>query len=90
MMPTQYTVDSLLIPNDSRVTIKEIGPQCLAAIRYRGRWTRNGYERHCRTLMNATSQAGRTVLGEPVWARYDPPWTPWFLRRKEILVGLDD
>ncbi len=22
--------------------------------------------------------------------RYDPPWTPWFLRRKEILVGLDD
>ena len=26
MMPTQYTVDSLLIPNDSRVTIKEIGP----------------------------------------------------------------
>ena len=20
--------------------------------------------------------------------RYDPPWTPWFLRRKEILVGL--
>jgi hypothetical protein len=29
-------------------------------------------------------------LGEPVWARYDQPWTPWFLRRNEILVELDE
>lgn len=90
MMPTQYTVESLPTPNDSRVTISEVGPQCFAAIRYRGRWTRKGYERHCRNLTGAISQAGHTVLGEPVWARYDPPWTPWFLRRNEILVALDD
>lgn len=63
MMPTQYTVESLPIPNDSRVTISEVGPQWFAAIRYRGRWTRNGYERHCRKPINAISQAGHTVLG---------------------------
>lgn len=90
MMTTQYTVESLPIPNDSRATISEVGPQCFAAIRYRGRWTRNGYGRHCRKPINAISQAGHTVLGEPVWARYDQPWTPWFLRRNEILVELDE
>jgi hypothetical protein len=27
--------------------------------------------------------------GEPVWARYNAPFTPWFLRRNEILVPLE-
>jgi hypothetical protein len=25
-------------------------------------------------------------VGSPVWARYDPPWKPWFLRRNEVLI----
>ena len=28
------------------------------------------------------------VIGEPVWARYNPPFTPWFLRRNEILIPI--
>ncbi len=27
-----------------------------------------------------------TVVGEPVWARYNPPFTLWFMRRNEILI----
>jgi hypothetical protein len=26
------------------------------------------------------------ATGEPVWARYDPPFKPWFMRRNEILI----
>ena len=26
--------------------------------------------------------------GEPTWARYDPPWTPWFLRKNEVMLEL--
>ena len=25
-------------------------------------------------------------VGDPTWARYNPPFTPWFLRRNEILI----
>jgi hypothetical protein len=32
---------------------------------------------------------GFRILGEPVWARYNPPFTPWFLRRNEILIPVD-
>ena len=31
---------------------------------------------------------GLDSVGEPVWARYDPPFMPWFLRRNEILIEL--
>jgi hypothetical protein len=26
--------------------------------------------------------------GEPVWARYNGPMTPWFLRRNEIWLAV--
>jgi hypothetical protein len=29
---------------------------------------------------------GYEVRGDPMLARYNPPLTPWFLRRNEILV----
>ena len=29
-----------------------------------------------------------TVKGEPVWARYNPPFTLWFMRRNEILIPI--
>jgi hypothetical protein len=28
-------------------------------------------------------------VGEPIWARYDPPWKPWFMRRNEILIPIE-
>ena len=29
-------------------------------------------------------------IGEPSLARYDPPWTPWFMRRNEVMVPVSD
>ncbi len=90
MMPSSFTGDSLPTPKDSQVTISEVGPQLLGAIRYGGRWSRGGYERHLAMLREALEGAGRTVVGEPIWARYDPPWTPWFRRRNEVLIAVDE
>lgn len=66
MMPGSYTDESLPTPNDSRVTISEVGPQLLAAIRYGGRWTRGGYEQHLTKLTDALESAGRVAVGEPI------------------------
>jgi hypothetical protein len=32
---------------------------------------------------------GLAAADDPVWARYNAPFTPWFLRRNEILVPLE-
>jgi len=32
---------------------------------------------------------GLTKTGEAVWARYDPPYMPWFRRRNEVLIPME-
>ena len=39
-------------------------------------------------LRAAMKAAVLTPVGEPVYPRYDAPWTPWFLRRNEIWFKL--
>ena len=89
MMPSAYDVASLPRPTDARVQIQPIGPQRLGAVRYSGRWSGGAYERHLARLEEALRSNGFTPVGEPIWARYDPPWKPWFLRRNEVLVAVE-
>lgn len=90
MMPREFTAESLPAPNDDRVTIEEVGPQRVAALRYRGRWSTGLHDRHLRRLRDTLAEAQLATTGEPVWARYDPPWRPWFLRHNEVLLALAD
>lgn len=87
MMPSKYTLETLPKPNDSRVQFREVSGQRLAAIRYSGRWTERNYEQHLAELRSILRQNGYEPVGEPVWARYDPPFKPWFMRRNEILTS---
>jgi len=40
------------------------------------------------TLMEWARARGLSIDGEPFFAYYDPPWTPSFLRRNEVMVRL--
>jgi hypothetical protein len=57
-----------------------------AALRFSGRWSRSSYEKRTAQLLVAVATAGLEVVGPPRYARFDPPWTPWFLRRNEVVV----
>jgi hypothetical protein len=37
-------------------------------------------------LRAAMKREGLEPAGEPTWARYDPPYKPWFMRKNEILI----
>jgi hypothetical protein len=87
MMPSEYTRDSLPVPNDPRITIAEVPPKTLAAVRYSGTWSKRNYQKHLDRLQSALRGQGYEPEGEPVWARYNPPFTPWFMRRNEILTS---
>ncbi len=62
----------------------------MAARRYSGRWTLANYRENETTLLEAVRAAGLTPLAPPVYARYNPPFTPWFMRRNEVLVEVAD
>jgi hypothetical protein len=89
MMPAEYTLETLPEPLDSRVRLKTEPARLMAAIRYSGTWRRSGYEKNLAKLRAWIEDRGYRPLGEPVWARYNPPFIPWFLRRNEILIPVE-
>lgn len=86
MMPPEYSRETLPVPNDARVVIREVPARTLAAIRYSGTWSKRNYDEHLAQLEATLRSEGLEPLGNPIWARYNPPFTPWFLRRNEILT----
>lgn len=88
MMPASYTMETIPLPTNPDVVIREIPAYRAAAIRFSGRWTEKNYRKHLAQLKDWISGNGYKAKGEPVWARYDPPFKPWFMRRNEILIAV--
>jgi hypothetical protein len=88
MMPSSYTMETLPTPDDASITLRQVPARRMAAVRYSGFWSEANYRENLKELQEWIRTQGLTAVGEPVWARYDPPWTLWFLRRNEILIPL--
>ena len=90
LMPAEYTIDSLPEPKDERVKLVQEPARLIAAVRYSGRWSKKGYEENKALLEEYILKNGYTQAGSTVWARYDPPFMPWFLRRNEVLIPVKE
>ena len=86
VMPAKYTLETLPAPADERIRLRAEPERTVAAIRYSGFWSRSRYDDHERKLRAWLAERELEAVGEPVWARYDPPFMPWFLRRNEIVI----
>jgi hypothetical protein len=86
MMPVAYTLETLPVPDDPGITLRRVAAQKVAAVRYSGFWSEDAYMLNYRKLHLWIRGNGFAAVGEPVWARYNPPFTPWFMRRNEILI----
>jgi hypothetical protein len=88
MMPSELTLATLPEPLDPAVRFREIPGGKFAVLAYSGSWSEERYLEKLAELRTAMAKAGLRAAGEPVWARYDPPFMPWFLRTNEILVEI--
>ncbi|TSA09831.1 MAG: heme-binding protein [Deltaproteobacteria bacterium] len=86
LMPPQYTLETLPEPLDPRVQLTKVPGLLMAALSYSGTWSRGRYEEKEKRLKELIRQKGLKIVGEPVFARYNPPFMPWFLRRNEVLI----
>jgi hypothetical protein len=89
MMPTNFTMETLPEPTDEKVRLRAIPARRMAAVQYSGTWSRRRYERNLARLREWMKAQGLAAAGDPVWARYNAPFTPWFLRRNEILLPME-
>ncbi len=88
-MPAAYSLETLPQPSDPRVVLRRVPARRVAAVRYSGTWSEKSYLRHKTELEAWVAQRGLRPAGDVVWARYNPPFAPWFVRRNEILVEVE-
>lgn len=89
VMPSKYTLETLPDPLDDRVKLKEVEGNVVAAVRYSGTWSQDRYEEKKGRLSDWIFQKGFVPVGEPIFARYNPPFMPWFLRRNEVWIPVE-
>jgi len=89
MMPSSYTLETLPEPADPQITLRQVPARRIAAVRYSGFWSEKSYLRYKLELESWIHERSLTIVGDPIWARYNSPFTPWFLRRNEVLIPVD-
>ena len=90
VLPKDVTLASAPEPLDPRIRLREVPPSRVAVIRFSGFWSESNYNEHLAKLQAALRAADLAWSGEPVYSRYNPPFTPWFMRRNEIWLHLAD
>lgn len=88
VLPATMTIATAPVPTDPRVSLRAVPERLAAAVRYTGRWSQSAYRRRLAELEAALDAAGLVPLGAARFARFDPPLTPWFLRRNEVVLDV--
>jgi hypothetical protein len=89
VLPKGVTPTSAPEPIDPRVHLRLVPAAQWAVLRYSGTWSQSNYLEHLADLKASLAKAGVATQGEPVLARYNAPFTPWFMRRNEIWLAVD-
>jgi SOUL heme-binding protein len=86
VLPSSLAATGAPEPADPRVTVRVVPEEQAAVARYAGRWTEQSYRKHVDELFDAMAEVGLHPGGPPRFARFDPPWKPWFARRNEVVI----
>jgi hypothetical protein len=86
VMPTGYTLATLPTPNDSRIKIVEVPEQKMAVLTFSWYRTDGRFEKIQKQLFADLARDNITIIGTPIFAGYNPPWTPPWRNRNEIMV----
>lgn len=89
VMPSSYSVYTIPEPVDSRMVIEEVPERRVAVITFRGRTGPRTVQKRTEALLEILRRHNIQPRDEPFLMRYNPPFTPGFLRRNEIGVRIE-
>jgi DNA gyrase inhibitor GyrI len=90
IMPAGYSLQNLPRPAGADVQLREMPPARRAAIRFSGWWSDELFNARDAELRAWLKARGLEPQGAPLFAYYNDPFTPGFLRRNEILYDIKD
>jgi len=86
VVPAEYSWETAPQPTDPRVSLRQVPERLVAAVRFSGTWGEERFIGHEGELRQRLTEHGLRPIGEAVYARYNPPFTPWFMRRNEVMI----
>jgi hypothetical protein len=89
VLPSRFDASTAPEPIDPEIRIRDVAAQSIAARRYSGRPSESNYRENEAKLLASLKDAGLVPTDVPRFAVYNPPFTPWFLRRNEVLVPVE-
>lgn len=89
IMPSARALDSLPAPAGEGLTLRRQPGGRYAAARFSGAADDADFEAQAAALRDWIAQQGLSPAGPPVYAYYDDPMTPGFLRRNEVLIAVE-
>ena len=90
VMPDKYTLESLPIPNNGAVKLREVPAKTVAVAKYSGLNTDSRIRKETQALTDWAQARKLVPSGPPQLARYDPPWALPMLRRNEIQLEIKE
>jgi len=88
IMPPGQSMDEIPDPLDSRVRITTLPSREVAVIRFRGYARQDEVIAAEERLLDSLKKAAIETVSGPFLMRYNPPWTPAFLRRNEVGIEI--
>jgi len=85
-MPAGLALADLPQPNDPGVTLKTLPAMRCAVVRFSGLSGEAAVAGQTAKLLALVAARRLAPTGPVTQARYNPPWTPWFMRRNEVMV----
>lgn len=88
-LPKDLSAEAIPEPLQLGVNIVTLGAQRFASVSFKGTQNDKKVAKNRARLREFIAQNGYRVSGQPVYAFYDPPFVPWFLRDNEILLPIE-
>lgn len=89
VMPSKYTLETLPKPVNPQVVIEEVPSKTYAVLTFSGYTAEKKVNEKESALFEALQEDDVQNSGTATLSQYNPPWTPWFMRRNEIWVELN-
>ena len=86
IMPRGAMLDTLPRPNNPKVHLHAKAAARVAVVRFSGLARQDDVAAKTLALSRFVTTQRLQATGSASLAQYDPPWTPWFMRRNEMMI----
>jgi len=86
IVPAETLAKGAPLPKSNQVRLDDLPAGLFAIHRFKGSSPGKNESEALDALRSWCTAQKITTTGEPLFAYYDPPWTPSFLRRNEVLL----